>query len=154
MTTLPLQGIDMNSAAITRHNLIDYVRTSQSSLSERAAERFERFVRQQGGAVYELASVKAVERAFSRFEWSELDRIFTAMFNRMSTSEGDDGKSAATFFSEARLIVRDKLRRALTKTWGWPARLIARIAFYTFLAVMFTVVSSMTSELLLHFFHK
>ena len=145
------QHLTMNAAAIDRFNLVERVKASQAALGTSVTARFEKFARAQGGALYEHASAEAIERAFARFEWAELDRIYTAMFNRLFDGGRDNAKPNSSLSREVRIIVVDKLRRLASKPAGPFARLVGKFVGTVFLAILFMVLSTLTSETLLHF---
>ncbi len=142
-----------NAAAIDRLNLVAQMRATQCALSAHAGRRFDSFFRTLGGAIYELPTYEAVEHAFSRFEWVEIDRLYTDIFLRLTSGEAAGPQSAGTAFREVRIIVRDKLHRIAGK---WPGRIFKaalNTAFLVLQSVMFMTISSIVSEACLHYLH-
>jgi hypothetical protein len=148
------QTLNMNAAAIDRFNLVEGVRNAQAALGERALARFEKFARTQGGSIYELASARAIERAFARFEWAEIDRIYTTMFDRFFNRDAGSAKPAESLPRQVRIIVVDKVRRVLGKPVGALARVVGKIAWAAVLAILFVAVSEFTSEAVNYYLHR
>lgn len=134
------QHLHMNAAAIDRFHLVERVRATQRARGESVAARFDRFARSQGGALYEHDSAQAIERAFARFEWAEIDRIYTDVFSRFANGPAAGSTAGHSQSREVRMIVAGKLRR-----------LVKDLAGVTFLAVVFISVSTLTGEAILHF---
>lgn len=148
------QTLTMNAAAIDRFNLVERVRAAQAALGNSVNARFEKFARAQGGALYEHASAAAIERAFARFEWAEIDRIYTTMFNRRLDGGRNSERQANSPSREVRVIVVDKLRRLASKPAGPLAHLVRKVAGSVLLAILFMLLSTLTSEAILHFMHR
>ena len=140
----------MNAAAIDRRHLVERVQAAQCALGDRTLLRFNKFAQARGGAVYELSSFDAIERAFTQFEWAEMDRLYTAIFLRLVRHEAVDDQSVVSSYREVRNIVSDKLKRFSRERLSRAFRAVRQTASLLFLSVMFMVVSSISSEACLH----
>ena len=140
----------MNAAAIDRRHLVAMVQAAQRALGDRTLLRFNEFAQARGGAVYELSSFDAIERAFTQFEWAEMDRLYTAIFLRLVRYEAVDDQSVVSSYREVLNIVSEKLKRFSRKRLSRTFRAVRQTASLLFLSVMFMVVSSISSEACLH----
>ncbi len=145
MNKRTLQG---NAAAIDRLRLIERVRSSQSRLSRQAGRRFDAFAQRQGGAIYEFASERSLELAFTRFEWEEMDRLYC---NLVAHILGLRRCNARAHTRAVRTIAVDKLLRLFIKGSVAALNLTRQVSELTVLVCLFAAISSITSEALLHF---
>lgn len=146
-----IQSQQMNAAAIDRHRLVTQVRAEQISLSARAGLRFERFARARGNAIYELATFDAIAREFAHFEWAEIDRLYAEILLHLATRQSGEKQRTGLLCREVRGIVIDKLNRLAGRRPGRALRATGRAVIVVALSIMFMAISSITSEICLHF---